>query len=76
MAIITHYAFVQKAGNHAKYGANPPREGYVHSWEEEVEDPSSDEEQEELDRWREEEYEAAHSSAEEYLGYSLRPGRS
>jgi len=39
---MIRYAFVQKASNNAKYGAQAPRDGYINSWIEEDPEGYSD----------------------------------
>ena len=47
---ITRHTVAFCAPNHAKYGANPPREGYINSWTEEIEVSSPEDEDYYLDQ--------------------------
>ena len=68
MRMMKLYAFVAKPGNRAKYGADAPREGYIHAWEDVVPMGMSDED---ADDWSEEMRVAARAQAREWLGYDL-----
>ena len=65
---ITRYIFVKKAPNRAKYGSNPPREGYINSWNEEIE-PEDSMELEYLLESMEMEKQEAIKEYEDWLGY-------
>jgi hypothetical protein len=56
---ITRHAFVAKAPNVAKYGADAPKEGYINTWQEEIPAPATREEWDAVNEWLREEYEQA-----------------
>ena len=64
---IIRYAATFKVPNRAKYGDNARGECYINSWMEEVEEPQTQEEWDELEASIEEERLAAEKKIEEYL---------
>lgn len=66
---ITRHTFTVKASNIAKYGEEAPKDGYINSWSEEVQEPGTPAEWDALETWLEDELQEARQAYKDHMGY-------